>query len=167
MDANQWHILRVSSGAEKRVALNVGVPAYVPHRVDLHFNRKHRRLSRRYVPALPGIVFVRTPDPRSVNTILPAVFGWVRGADRSFLSITHGEFEDMRELEVNIWLADAPKEEPVVPFAVGDTVIFLPEVLLSGQRAVVERLSRNRAFFRLLQSGLIVEADVDKVEKVA
>lgn len=163
-----WHILRVASGAEKRTAIRVGVPAYVPHRVHMTFHRKHRRVVRRFLPALPGLVFVRVPEPREINVTLPNVKGWMRDGTRSYITLSEQDFKDMRHLELNEWLQDErPQKEEPVPFYVGDEVMFTDSSVFAGKGAIIERLSRNRAFFRLLETGIGVEANLSDVKQAA
>lgn len=159
-----WYILRVVSGTEVSVAQRLGLPAYVPFRLNRSFNRRHRRVVKRLLPALPGMVFVRTPDPRSPLIFLPGVLGWMRDGTRSFIALTEQDFRDMRHLEMTTWRSRvAPAERPV--HKVGDRVQFPTDHVFGGKTAVIERLKGNRAFYRVLSSGLVIEADL--LEKVA
>lgn len=159
---NTWHILRVVSGTERKVASRIGVPSYVPQKLHRSFHRKHRRVVKRFLPALPGMVFVRASDPRSMQARFPGVIGWMRDGSRNYITLSNQDFHDMRRLELEVWcsLGDNPPDEGL-KFSTGDVVT------VHGHRAVIERLRGNRALFRVLSNGIRMDAGLDEVKLVA
>lgn len=136
------------------MARELGVPAYVPHRFHVTFNRRHRRVIEKLLPALPGMVFVHTYF--SPFRPLPGVLGWMRDGTGSPLVLSDQDFEDMRALEVQVWRARRAVH------SVGDRVRF-EGGHFEGQHAIIERLRGNRAFFRLLTTGVVIEAGLEQV----
>jgi hypothetical protein len=158
-----WHILRVVSGTERTVAMRLGLPAYVPHRLHTSFNRRHRRVTEKLLPALPGMIFIRVPDPRAVGVISPGVLGWMRDGTRAFISLTQQDYKDMRRLEADVWCAERRPVSEGPVHRVGDRITFKGDHVFGGHDAIIERLRGNRALFQLLSNGLVIEADLAQV----
>ena len=167
MEPRTWHILRVVTGTEISTARALGLPCYVPHRLHKSYNRRQRRVTRSYRPALPGLIFVRVEHPRSINTIRTGVVGWMRDGSRAYIGLSDAELRATRDIETNFWLADDTPETLPSPFRPGDAVRFTSRSLLSGYLATVLRLKGNSALYELV-NGTVVEAPLDdRVQLVA
>ena len=89
----------------------------------------------------------------------------MRDGKRDYIRLSDQDFRDMRYLERNVWRKgkELPVEDEMPCHFVGEVVRFKDESLFEGQEAVIERLAENRAFFRLIQNGLGVEAEISDV----
>lgn len=117
------------------------------------------------LPALPGMIFVRVPYPREAGTLFPGVLGWMRDGTRSYIALSDGDYQDMRSLERDFWRVSPPSTSspPRLSHRVGDRISFGVGHVFEGHDAIIERLKGNRALFRLLVNGLVVEADLKQV----
>lgn len=157
MDERRWHIFRVFSGNEVAAAKACGVEAYVPHKTVQYYNRRQRVNVRRREPMLPGYVFMRTNDPRTI--VMPAnprFMGFMRNGDRSWAFLTHQAFKMLMLVEEELSVVEELKLPALRP---GTTVLF-NNPWFGELKAVVKNLRGDRALIELLDNVHRVEVDV-------
>lgn len=163
MDTSSWHILRVSSGSEVEVAQRLGIPAYVPRKRIQYFNRRMRCNVDRIVEALPGYLFLRTDDPRSVfHRSSRKTFGFIRNNDGSYAVLTPRAFSALRALERELLRPLGVGEEPArdadvqAMIRAGSPVIWNHD-WLGELEAVVLKMRGGRALIEVAKTAMRIE----------
>jgi transcription antitermination factor NusG len=165
MDDSRWHILRVKPGTETAVAQMSGVPAYVPHRRVVSFNRKMRKVVSSLRAMLPGVVFLKLRAPSDLKLFAPSkVVGFLRNGDMSPAVLTEKAFRALVEVEKEVMAVPERKEAPKeIAVKVGDTVGVRMALFSDAVRALVEEVKGNSVLLRVLKSNLRVETTTGKL----
>lgn len=166
-----WYILRVMTGTEKAVALATGHLAYVPHRLDVRFNRRHRRRVVDVTPAFPGYVFVKLHAPSDIDLSklrVHGAFSFLRSASGGFPSLNDKGIEGIVKVEKELMALPEHRTsaEPARILAVGSEIVFKdgPFEMFGG---VIQRIEGDNVVIELSNSGLTMKAPASQVEHAA
>lgn len=100
MDDSRWHILRVTSGSEDRVALECGYTCYVPRQLIKKFNRRLRRVVQYFQPLYPGHVFINIDEVADFKAKPDAGrLGFMRNGDGTASRLTRRSFVELLATE--------------------------------------------------------------------
>lgn len=165
MDDSRWYILQVKPGSEAAVALQTGVPAYVPRQRVRAFNRKYRKVVSFLTTLIPGVVFVKLRAPSDLKLFMPSkVLGFLRNGDRTPAVLHPKAFVALQAVEREATKQPEPRVEPTRrTIKVGEVVGVYMALFADAVKAFVEEIKGNQIILRVIGSNLRVETTVGKL----
>lgn len=159
-----WHILRVKSGTEHKVAAESGYPSFVPSYKRTYFNRRFRMKVSYIAAILPGFVFVKIPCPSEfVMRPCADVFGFMRNGDKTPAVLSDKAFNDLLALVEELQGQPEKTEQVRAAFEVGQS-ISVELVKHDRRQGKVVEIRDGRVFVQLSGSHLSVEVkDLDAI----
>lgn len=167
MDDSHWNILKTKSGHEVFVARSLSVPAYVPHHRKVSYNRKHRRVVERVVPAYPGYVFVAGDSRIPAHLFYSkSVYGFMREASGDRSALRHRAFVALRKYERDVLRAKEPAALRPEPLRAGEEV-RIEAGFFDGREATVVSADERRVLAEIMGVGIRIDVPLSGVTRKA